>query len=132
MIVLDASVAVDLILDTTPYSTTISLRLLEHAGDLHAPHLIDAEVGQALRRHILSREVDPERAERAVSDLRSIPISRYPHLRFLPRALGMAPNLSVYDALYVALAESLDAPLLTRDGKLAKAAGRLVEVIQVS
>ena len=131
MIVLDASAAVDLILDTTPFSTTISLRLTEHDGDLHAPHLIDAEVGHALRRHTLNRALTAERAEQAVADLRDLPISRYPHLRFLTRALRMGSNLSVYDALYVALAESLDAPLMTRDGRLARAAGDLVDMIHV-
>ena len=132
MIVLDASVAVDLILDTTPFSTAISTHVLEFDGDLHAPYLIDAEVGHALRRHILRGALSLERAEQAVTDLRDLPINRYSHLRFVTRALRMGASLSLYRPLYVALAESLSAPLLTRDGRLARAAGELVDVVHVS
>jgi predicted nucleic acid-binding protein len=131
VIVLDASAAVDALLDTPLVADRVHGHLLEHEGDLHAPHLIDAEVGQVLRRYVLGRQLAPARADRAIERLRSLGITRYAHLFFLPRAMHLHRNLTVYDALYVALAEALGAPLLTRDAKLARSAGRLVEVIHV-
>lgn len=131
MIVLDASAAVDLVLDTTPHSTAIATHLLEHAGDVHSPHLIDAEIGQAMRRFVLAGSLRPARAERAIEFLQDIRMTRYSHVRFLHRALRLRRNLTVYDALYVALAEALEAPLLTRDAGIARSARRLVEVIHI-
>lgn len=131
MIVLDASAAVDLFLDTTPYSTRIVSRLMEHAGDVHAPHLLDAEVGQVLRRGILRGALRPRRAEQALESLADLQIVRYGHVSLLPRALGLRRNLTVYDALYVALAEALGASLLTRDEGIARSARRLIDVIHI-
>lgn len=132
MIVLDASAAVDLLLDTPSHGTAIATHLLEHVGDVHAPHLLDAEVGQVLRRHILRRELRPGRADEAIEFLGDLGIARYSHLRLLPRALELRRNFTVYEALYVALGEVLGAPLLTRDSSLARSARRFVEVIEVS
>ncbi len=131
MIVLDASAAVDLVLDTTPHSTEVAAHLLEHAGEVHAPHLLDAEVGHALRRFMLRDAIVPARAERAVEFLQDLGIIRYSHVGLLPRALNLRRNLTVYDALYVALAELLEAPLMTRDARLARSARRLVEVVLI-
>jgi len=131
LIVLDASAAVDALLDTPPYSERIHAHLLESAEEIHAPHLIDAEIGQVLRRYILAGQVRSARADRAVERLRRLGIKRYPHLLFLHRAMRLHRNLTVYDGLYVALAEALAAPLLTRDGRLARSASRLIEVIHV-
>lgn len=131
MIVFDASAAVDLLLDTTPFSTQVAVHLLQHVGEVHAPHLLDAEIGQVLRRHVLRGELHPRRAEQAVGFLADLHIVRYGHLTLLPRALQLRRNLTVYDALYVALAEILEAPLLTRDAGMASSARQLVEVIHV-
>lgn len=129
MIVVDASAVIDLVLDTTPQSDAVAERLREHRGDVHAPHLLDAEVGQVLRRYVLARSLSVERALRAVDFLAELEIFRYEHLAFLPRALGLRANLTVYDALYVVLAEALGAPLLTRDRAIAERAGGMAEVI---
>ena len=132
MIVVDASAVVDALFDTAPFAERIHEQLVEHAGDLHAPHLVDAEVGQVLRRYLLARAVRPARAARAIERLGVLGIKRYPHLIFLPRAMRLHRNLTVYDGLYVALAEALGAPLLTRDGRLARSARHLVEIVHIA
>jgi len=131
VIVIDASAAVDLLLNAPPYADSIEERVRVRGGDLQAPHLIDAEVGQVLRRFVLSGALRLERAESAIGRLGQLRITRYPHLGLLHRAMQLRRNLTVYDALYVALAEALDAPLLTRDAGIARSAGRLVKVIHV-
>lgn len=132
MIVLDASVVVDLLLDRPPFGTIAEELVAEHAGDLHAPHLIDAEVTQILRRYVLRRAMGRDRASEAVNTLLELPITRYPHGRFLQRALEMSRNLTVYDALYVALAEALGIHLATRDGGIARSARRWIRVIHIA
>lgn len=94
-------------------------------GDrLHAPHLIDLEVFQVLRKHRLTDEL----AAGAIRQHRDLTIDRYPHHWFVPRIWDLRFNFTAYDAMYVALAEALRAPLVTTDGPLAKAAARFVEV----
>ncbi|MBI4728384.1 MAG: type II toxin-antitoxin system VapC family toxin [Acidobacteria bacterium] len=132
MIVLDASAAVDLLLDTQPFSGAIACRLREHEGDLHAPHLLDAEVAQVFRRYVLRGELSVARARLGLLRLSQMPLVRYPHGPFLERALALRENLTVYDALYLALAEALGAALLTRDGGLAAAPGARATVTVVS
>ena len=132
MIVVDASALVDGLLDRAPFADQVHDHLRSHDGDLHAPHLIDAEFGHVLRRHVLGRRLPLDRAERAIERLRELPITRYPHLLFLSRAMQLHRNLTVYDGLYVALAEALMAPLLTRDAGIARSAGRLIDVIHIS
>jgi predicted nucleic acid-binding protein len=95
---------------------------------LHAPHLLDVEVAQVLRRYASLGEIDEHRGNEAVSDLLDFPIRRYPHDFLLPRAWSLRANFTAYDAVYVALAEALNARLLTRDRRLAAAVGRHVEV----
>lgn len=131
MIVVDASVAVDLLLAVEPYADRVA-QIAGEAGVLHAPYLIDAEVGQVFRRHVLGGALNPNRAERALVRLHEMRLIRYPHLPILDRAFALRRNFSVYDALYVALAEALDAQLLTRDAGIARSARRLVEVIHIS
>ena len=132
MIVVDASGIVDIALDIVPQSRLVAERLLEHADDIHAPHLLDAEVGQVIRRFLLRREVRLERAHEALEILDDLGIIRHEHGGFLARALDMRRNLTVYDALYVALAEAIQAPLLTRDAGVARSAARFVEVIHIT
>jgi predicted nucleic acid-binding protein len=119
VIVLDASVVVDLVLDTPPAAEIITDHVREHDGDLHAPHLIDAEVAQVFRRYALRGELSPARARLGLFRLSQLPLTRYPHGPFLERALDLRENVTVYDALYLVLAEALGAPFLTRDKALA-------------
>jgi predicted nucleic acid-binding protein len=98
---------------------------------LAAPHLLDAEVGHVIRRHTLVGIISTVRAKRALEDFAAIPIDRYPHTSLLPRAFSLRDNATMYDALYLALAETLDATFLTRDAALAGVPGvaARVEVI---
>ncbi len=97
--------------------------MFEPAQTLHVPHLLDVEVAQVIRRHAANREIDAERGRMALADLADFPLRRYPHDFLLPRVWELRNNLTAYDAIYVALAEVLDAPLLTRDKRLATAPG---------
>jgi predicted nucleic acid-binding protein len=94
-----------------------------HPQTLHVPHLLDVEIAQVIRRYAASREIDAERGRAALADLADFPLQRYPHDFLLPRVWDLRNNLTAYDAMYIALAELLDAPLLTRDKRLATAPG---------
>src|SRR4029078_1910357 len=122
--VVDASALLDVLLDA-PGADAAEARLFQGSA-LHAPHLIDAEITQALRRHWLTGRLDEQRGREALIDLTDFPIRRYPHTALLPRVWELRDNLTAYDAVYVALAEALDAPLVTRDRRLAAAAKRHV------
>jgi predicted nucleic acid-binding protein len=86
-----------------------------------ATDLLDVEVTQVLRRYALAGEVKAQRCRAALDDLAGLPLTRYPHGVLMARVWDLRDNLSAYDAVYIALAEALDAPLLTRDQRLAKA-----------
>lgn len=103
-------------------------RLFTAGQTLHAPHLLDVEVAQVIRRYALSGEIDRARGGLALADLADLPLRRYPHDFLLPRIWDLRNNLTAYDAAYVALAEALDAPLLTRDRRLAAAAGHRARI----
>jgi predicted nucleic acid-binding protein len=122
LIVLDASAAVELVLGTSR-AALIAARALDPAERLHAPHLIDIEVAQVLRRLTLARELTPERAELALADFLSLAIERHVHRALIPRIWTLRSAMSAYDASYVALAEALAAPLLTCDEKLSRSHG---------
>jgi predicted nucleic acid-binding protein len=81
-----------------------------------------------LRRYALAGAVDANRGAEALADLDDFPISRYPHQPFLPRIWELRANITVYDAVYVALAEALAVPLVTRDAKLASATGHRARI----
>lgn len=117
MIVLDASAAVELVL-ATPLGEAVSGRVDDPQVGLHAPHLIDAEVAQALRRLTQTRAVSEVRAFEALTDFVALDVIRYPHELLLPRVWELRENVTAYDALYIALAELLEAPLLTTDVRL--------------
>ena len=131
MIVLDASAVLELILGTTK-GQVIAERLTDPTIGLHAPHLIDVEVAQALRRYVREGEIDPASAASALDDLRSLDLERYPHEALLDRVWALRENMTAYDAVYVALAEALDTTLLTCDGRLARAPGMSQRVDLVS
>lgn len=101
----------------------IEKRIFSPQETLHAPHLLDLEVAQVMRRYCASGEMDPERGREALRDLTDIPINRYPHDILLPRIWELRSNMTAYDAAYIALAETLQAQLLTRDTRLASAPG---------
>ena len=97
---------------------------------LHAPHLIDLEIAQVLRRYVRSAMISAERGTEALTDLIDFPLTRYPHLVLLTRIWQLRHGLTAYDAAYLALAEALDATLVTRDRALARAGNQVrVEVI---
>ena len=127
MIVIDASALLEVLLNTAT-SGRIAERLFGRNETLHAPHVLDLEVAQVLRRYTLSGEMDAERSDQALEDLADLPLNRYPHDVFLFRIWALRRNLTAYDAAYVALAEALDAPLLTRDTALAMAPGHRARV----
>ena len=122
MIVLDASAAVDWLLQTSA-GQRIEKRIYAHNESLHAPHLLDLEVTQVLRRLVREGAISAQRAEAAVRDLLDLRITRYPHFLLLPEIWRRRNNVSAYDAAYVVLAENLGAALVTRDGRLASAPG---------
>lgn len=123
MIVLDASAAAAVLLNLGSNAARIRERMAESDGDLHAPHLFDVEVLSVLRRFSLRGELSQERARLALNRLSAVRLSRYPHTALLPRVWELRENVTVYDAVYIALAETLEAPLVTTDAKLAGAAG---------
>lgn len=129
MIVLDASAAVDWMLQT-PAGQRIDQRVYARNSTLHTVHLLDVEFAQVLRRLVRQRILTPRRAEEAIEDLSALRITRYAPVLLLDRIWRLRQNLTAYDAAYVALAEELRAPLITRDQKLAAAPGHgaVVEV----
>jgi predicted nucleic acid-binding protein len=121
VIVLDASVAVTGLL--VAGSAGEAARDVLHSGSLHAPHLLDVEVTSAVRRWVVSGRLTEQEARFSLADLRDLAIDRHAHDPFLDRALDLRGSVSAYDAMYVALAELLGAPLVTADQRLARASG---------
>jgi predicted nucleic acid-binding protein len=120
VIVVDASALIEVLL-RTPAAEAVEERLFKPRETLHVPHLIDMEVAQVIRRYAATGEIDQERGQAALIDLGDFPLRRYPHGFLLPRVWELRNNLTAYDAAYVALAEALDAPLLTCDRRIAAA-----------
>src|SRR5215216_4725354 len=118
MIVVDASALLEALL-RTPAARAVEERLFEPRQTLHAPHLLDVEVAQVIRRYAAKGEIDDQRGRASLADLADFPFQRYPHDFLLLRVWDLRNSLTAYDAVYVALAEALDAPLLTRDQRLA-------------
>jgi predicted nucleic acid-binding protein len=127
VIVLDASAAIEWLLQSTA-GVKIDQRIFSPLESLHAPHLLDVEVAQVLRRCVHGKTITSQRGHEALQDLADIPLTRYPHDFLIPRIWELRATLTAYDAAYVALAELLDAPLLTCDGKIASASGHHANV----
>jgi predicted nucleic acid-binding protein len=127
MIVLDASAVVDLLIK--PAAETVALRARVRAASIvYAPHLMDAEVTNTLRRLLLRGQIDQVAARRAIRRLGAMRLRLRPHRPLLGRALALRHQLSTYDAIYVAMAEAIGATLLTRDARLARASGHRARV----
>ena len=131
MIVLDASAAIELLLNA-PLAPRISGLVFRAGESMHAPHLIDIEVAQVLRRFARLGEIGSQRAEQALEDLADLPLARYPHSMLLPAVWALRENATAYDAAYLVLAEALGATLLTCDTALGSIPGHRarVEVIR--
>ena len=127
MIVIDASIVIEVLLQTNE-GVVIGEKLLIRGESLHAPHLIDVEIAQVLRRYVVRGDLYPERARQALDVLAQFPMTRYAHEPLLGRIWALRDNLTAYDASYVALAEGLRSPLATRDHRLASAPGLATSV----
>jgi predicted nucleic acid-binding protein len=127
LIVVDASVLLDVLLRTSA-GRAIETKLFASGQSLHAPHLIDVEIAQVIRRYAANGDISGGRGRAALADLADLPLRRYPHDLLLSRIWALRHNLTAYDAAYVALAEALDAVLLTRDKRLASAAGHQARI----
>jgi predicted nucleic acid-binding protein len=127
VIVVDASALLEALLCTSA-AKAVEDRLFALRQTLHAPHLLDVEVAHVIRRYAANGDIDSERGRMALADLADFPLRRYPHDFLLPRVWHLRNNLTAHDAVYVALAEALDAPLLTRDKRLAAATGHRAQI----
>jgi predicted nucleic acid-binding protein len=120
-IVVDASVLAPALVDDTDVGHAYRTRLRGYV--LTAPELMDVEVLSIVRKLVHRREVTDQRAAQALADLADLPLERFPHAGLIRRAWELHPNVTAYDGMYVVLAEALNAPLLTADGRLAQAPG---------
>lgn len=127
MIVTDASVIAELLLQT-PAAAALEERIFDPAETLHAPALLDVEVTQVLRRWVRAGQLSEPRARAGMVLLARLPVRRYLHEPLLARMWTLRASLTVYDAAYVALAEALDAPLVTRDARLVRSTGHRAHV----
>lgn len=127
--VVDASALLEVLLQT-PAAKRVSARVFAAGEVICAPHLLDLEVAQVLRRYVRTGAIRAERAGEAIRDLADFPLHRFAHDVLLPRIWELRDNLTAYDAAYLALAEVLEAPLVTRDRALAMVQTRArVEVL---
>lgn len=122
MIVLDTSAVVDWLLQT-PAGQRIEQRIYARQETLHSVHLLDVEFLQVLRRLVREGTLTAKRAGEAIEDLAALRITRYAPVLLLEQIWRLRQNLTAYDAAYVALAERLQAPLITRDRRIAAAPG---------
>ena len=127
MTVVDASAVIEALL-RTPLGERCAERLLRPDDPLFAPHLLDVEVMQVLRRYARRGDLRDARGREALRDLVDFPLTRWPHEPLLERIWELRDSLSAYDAAYVALAEALDAPLVTCDARLARTRGHNARV----
>ena len=112
----------------TPVGTRVEARLFRDAEEFHSPHLMDVEVTQGLRRLVRSGEVTAARAAEAIADLGDLDLHRHAHLDLLTRAWQLRENITAYDAMYMALAEALDATVITCDVPLTKTPGHRARI----
>ena len=113
----DASAALSALLNAGPARSGLA------SEQLHAPHLIDSEVANGLRRRVAAQQLGADACWTALDTLRRLGITRYPVFSLVDRVWELRHNLSSYDASYIALAELLDCNLLTADARLGRAPG---------
>lgn len=128
--VVDASAIIEWLLQT-PAGIRVDKRISSPRVLLHTPHLLDLEVAQVLRRYVRHKMIAAERGQEALEDLAALALHRYSHDFLISRVWDLRATLTAYNAIYVSLAELLDAPLLTCDSRIASASGHhaVVEVI---
>lgn len=122
MIVIDASALLEFLLQTS-LGRRVEARIHRNDDEWHSPHLVDVEVTQGLRRLVRQGEVTPDRALDVIADLADLDLHRHGHVDLLTRAWKFRDNITAYDAVYLVLAEALDATILTCDAPLAQAPG---------
>jgi predicted nucleic acid-binding protein len=127
VIVVDASAVLELLLRTAK-GVKVQDRVLVSGESLHAPHLIDIEVAQTLRRLVNLKEISPARGKQALEDHVALNIKRAEHKDMLERVWTLRDSVTAYDAAYVVLAEVLDGPLVTCDAKLARSHGHTARI----
>jgi predicted nucleic acid-binding protein len=127
VIVPDASLVVEVVL-RTPLGIRHAGRVLASNESLHVPHLLDVEAAQVLRRLTLLGQVQAGRAEQALEILTDLPLVRHGHTPLIGRVWQLRTSMTAYDAVYIALAEGLDAVLLTCDGRLSRSHGHRARV----
>ncbi len=127
MIVLDASAVVDWLLQA-PDGQRIEKRIYARNDTLHTVHLLDADFAQVMRRLVREGKIARKRAEEAMGVLIALRVTRYARVVLLHGIWQLRQNLSAYDAAYVALAEELQAPLITRDQKIAVVPGHTATI----
>jgi predicted nucleic acid-binding protein len=127
LIVVDASAVLELLLRTEK-GLRVQERMLNSGESLHAPHLIDIEVSQTLRRLVILKEITAVRGKQALEDHVALHIKRAEHKDLLERVWTLRDSITAYDAAYVVLAEILDCPLITCDAKLARSHGHKARI----
>jgi len=131
VLVIDASVLAVALLDHGSDGDATRARM--RGEELVAPALIDLEVASVWRGLVRGGQLDSPRVAQALDDLRDLPLERIDHRLLIARCWELRDNLTIYDAAYVAVAEALDAPLLTADKRLSRSTGPrcAVEVVSV-
>ena len=122
MIVVDASVLANALADDGSDGGVARARLTV-GDDLVAPDLVDVETVAVLRKRWMAGDLSKNRFSAAIDDLEDLGLVRYPALPLMRRAFELRDNVTVYGAVYVALAERIDCPLVTADQRLAAAPG---------
>ena len=130
MLVIDASALIELLLNTDTGRNVANEIGVEHA--LHAPDLIGVEMVNVLRRLVSRNEISVEEAATVLADFGQLGVEIYEHSPLLGRAFDLRGAVTGYDAMYVALAEGLQAPLLTCDAKLGGSNGHRATIRVVS
>ena len=121
MLVVDTSAVVAALVARPPNQALVNRLRVD--GDLHAPHLLDVELLHALRRLVLAGQLSEDRAADVRTDVADLTVVRYGHGALADRTWDLRHNLTAYDATFIALAEALNAPLVTCDARLARAPG---------
>ncbi len=130
MIVVDASIVLEVLLRTDA-AKEIERRIFYRKETLHAPHLIDLEVAQVIRRYMSAGNMTSGRGLEAILDFLDFPVTRYSHEIFLPRIWELRGIMTAYDAAYVTLSEALSAPLFTMDSRLASSSGHRARIVLI-